>query len=59
MAWLNQTYTILLPEEAFWRPSNIMKIPNTNLAEQLVIIKPRRAIMASAAVLCEYLAQAR
>jgi mannose-6-phosphate isomerase-like protein (cupin superfamily) len=35
MAALNETYTVLLPEKAFWRPSNIMKIPNTNLGEQL------------------------
>lgn len=35
MAALNETYTVLLSEKAFWRPSNIMKIPNTNLAEQL------------------------
>jgi len=35
MAASNDRYTVLLPEKAFWRPSNIMKIPNTNLAEQL------------------------
>jgi uncharacterized cupin superfamily protein len=26
---------VLLPRDAHWRESNIMKIPNTNLAEQL------------------------
>lgn len=26
-------YSVLLPEEQFWRESNIMKIPNTNLTE--------------------------
>jgi uncharacterized cupin superfamily protein len=30
-----QAYSVLLPQEAAWRESNIMKIPNTNLAEQL------------------------
>lgn len=35
MAASNETYTVLLPEKAFWRPSNIMSIPNTNLGEQL------------------------
>jgi mannose-6-phosphate isomerase-like protein (cupin superfamily) len=28
-------FTALAPDQAFWRPSNLMKIPNTNLAEQL------------------------
>ena len=28
-------YSVLLPEDATWRESNMMKIPNTNLAEQL------------------------
>ena len=28
-------YKVLLPGEATWRESNMMKIPNTNLAEQL------------------------
>ena len=28
-------YAVLQPEETFWRESNIMKIPNTNLADQL------------------------
>lgn len=28
-------YTLLLPDDAFWRPSNMMKIPNTDLARQL------------------------
>jgi uncharacterized cupin superfamily protein len=28
-------YSLLLPGEAFWRESNMMKIPNSNLAEQL------------------------
>ena len=28
-------YSFLLPRDAFWRESNMMKIPNTNLAEQL------------------------
>jgi uncharacterized cupin superfamily protein len=28
-------YTMLLPGDAHWRESNLMKIPNTNLAEQL------------------------
>ena len=28
-------FRMLVPDDAVWRPSNIMKIPNTNLAEQL------------------------
>lgn len=28
-------YSILLPEDQFWRESNLMKIPNTNLLEAL------------------------
>jgi len=28
-------YKVLLPQDARWRESNMMKIPNTNLAEQL------------------------
>ena len=28
-------YRLLLPRQAYWRESNLMKIPNTNLAEQL------------------------
>jgi uncharacterized cupin superfamily protein len=28
-------FTLLLPQDAHWRESNIMKIPNTNLGEQL------------------------
>jgi uncharacterized cupin superfamily protein len=28
-------YSVLLPGDAHWRESNMMKIPNTNLAEQL------------------------
>jgi mannose-6-phosphate isomerase-like protein (cupin superfamily) len=28
-------YSVLLPQDATWRESNMMKIPNTNLAEQL------------------------
>jgi uncharacterized cupin superfamily protein len=35
MSVAEQGYALLRPEEAFWRPSNIMKVPNTNLAEQL------------------------
>jgi uncharacterized cupin superfamily protein len=30
-----EPYSVLLPEDATWRESNMMKIPNTNLAEQL------------------------
>ncbi|PYS47507.1 MAG: cupin domain-containing protein, partial [Acidobacteria bacterium] len=30
-----EPYSVLLPRDAYWRESNIMKIPNTNLAEQL------------------------
>jgi len=29
------SYKVLLPQDAHWRESNIMKIPNTNLSEQL------------------------
>jgi uncharacterized cupin superfamily protein len=28
-------YSVLLPQDAAWRESNMMKIPNANLAEQL------------------------
>ena len=28
-------YSVLPPDEQFWRESNIMKIPNTNLTERL------------------------
>jgi mannose-6-phosphate isomerase-like protein (cupin superfamily) len=28
-------YTLLLPQDAYWRESNMMKIPNTDLAGQL------------------------
>jgi mannose-6-phosphate isomerase-like protein (cupin superfamily) len=28
-------YSVLAPEDQAWRPSNMMKIPNTNLIEQL------------------------
>ena len=28
-------YTVLFPQDAHWRESNMMKIPNANLAEQL------------------------
>lgn len=30
-----EPYSVLLPRDAQWRESNIMKIPNANLAEQL------------------------
>ena len=30
-----EPYSVLLPPDAHWRESNMMKIPNTNLAEQL------------------------
>lgn len=29
------SYKVLLPQDARWRPSNMLKIPNTDLAEQL------------------------
>ena len=35
MASSSEPYTVVLPPEVFWRESNIMKIPNANLAEQL------------------------
>lgn len=35
MSSAQDPYSVLLPEDAYWRESNMMKIPNTNLAEQL------------------------
>jgi mannose-6-phosphate isomerase-like protein (cupin superfamily) len=35
MAERSPTYSVLLPEDQRWRESNIMKIPNTNLLDQL------------------------
>jgi uncharacterized cupin superfamily protein len=35
MSSLKGSYKVLLPQDAPWRESNIMKIPNANLAEQL------------------------
>ena len=30
-----ESYAVLLPQDAHWRASNMMKIPNANLADQL------------------------
>ena len=35
MASAQDPYTVLLPQDARWRESSMMKIPNANLAEQL------------------------
>jgi len=35
MSSREKPYTVLLPQDARWRESNLMKIPNTNLADQL------------------------